>query len=324
VLEPQLRSSAEASGSFRETQLQRRIGQGTYGSVYLGSCGGGEVAVKVMALQADTAEDIKREIEIMRHCDCVNIVKYLDAFLREHQMRSSLWVVMEFCQVGSTLDLMRKQQAPLPLECIAWVCAGVLSGLEYLHTQRRTIHRDIKAANVLLTREPVVKLADLGVAAQLYSTMSKRGTMIGTPHWMAPETLAQKDGDEGKYGTKVDIWGLGITAIELVQMAPPLAETKSVFQVMMLIVNGPPPQLPPDAPNASPLFREFLAAALVKEPASRPSATELRRHPFIASASPDALKALVDAQQTRPSPPAATAPPAAAAGRESIEKTMVL
>ena len=54
-----------------------------------------------------------------------------------------------------------------------------------------------------MNNEGVIKLADLGVAAQLYNTMSKRGTMIGTPHWMAPETLAQATGDEGKYGTKV-------------------------------------------------------------------------------------------------------------------------
>ncbi len=76
-----------------------------------------------------------------------------------------------------------------------------------------------------------MKLADLGVAAQLYNTMSKRGTMIGTPHWMAPETLAQSGGEDGKYDAKVDVWGVGITAIELVQMSPPFSEVKSVFQV---------------------------------------------------------------------------------------------
>uniref|UniRef100_A0A7S4BAD0 non-specific serine/threonine protein kinase n=1 Tax=Chrysotila carterae TaxID=13221 RepID=A0A7S4BAD0_CHRCT len=229
-----LPARASDVGGYKETTLVERIGQGTYGSVYRGVCGEEEVAVKVMALQADTAEDIKREIKIMRECSCEHIVAYRDAFLREHQMRSSLWVVMEYCHVGSTLDVMRRQNAPLVEAHAAYICRGVLLALDYLHTERKTIHRDIKAANILVNNDSFVKLADLGVAAQLYNTMSKRGTMIGTPHWMAPETLAQASGDGGKYGMKVDIWGVGITAIELVQMSPPFADTKSVFQVRTL------------------------------------------------------------------------------------------
>ena len=92
---------------------------------------------------------------------------------------------------------------------------------------------------MLLTADAGVKLADLGVAAQLYNTMSKRGTMIGTPHWMAPETLGQNE----QYDKKVDIWSLGITCIELAQMKPPLTDKTSVYQVMMCIVSGPPPVL---------------------------------------------------------------------------------
>jgi hypothetical protein len=92
----------KAKGGYRETVLKNRIGQGTYGSVFRGLCRDEEVAVKVMLLQADSAEDIKREIKIMRECACESIVAYKDAFIREHQMRSTLWVVMEFCEVGST------------------------------------------------------------------------------------------------------------------------------------------------------------------------------------------------------------------------------
>lgn len=68
------------------------VRQGTYGTVYRGECGGELVAVKVMSLQRDTAEDIKREIKMMRECECDNIVAYRDAFLREHDMRKMLWV----------------------------------------------------------------------------------------------------------------------------------------------------------------------------------------------------------------------------------------
>eukprot|EP00965_Chrysotila_dentata_P110522 3652063-Pleurochrysis_carterae.AAC.2 len=105
------------------------------------------------ALQADTAEDIKREIKIMRECSCEHIVAYRDAFLREHQMRSSLWVVMEYCHVGSTLDVMRRQNAPLVEAHAAYICRGVLLALDYLHTERKTIHRDIKARGEDARRE---------------------------------------------------------------------------------------------------------------------------------------------------------------------------
>ena len=213
----------------------QRIGQGTYGSVFRGMCNGEEVAVKVMPLQSDTAEDIKREIKIMRECACDYIIAYRDAFIREHEMRSTLWVVMEFCRVGSTLDVMRRQGKPFTEQQSAWVIRGMLYALDYMHTERRAIHRDIKAANVLLTADASVKLADLGVAAQLYNTMSKRGTMIGTPHWMAPETFASVTQlEDGAYDAKVDIWSLGITAIELAERKPPHSATTSVCSLARL------------------------------------------------------------------------------------------
>ena len=90
---------------------------------------------------------------------------------------------------------------------------------------------------MLLTSDGRVKLADLGVAAQLGNSMSKRGTMIGTPHWMAPETVGQNE----QYDFKVDIWGVAITAIELAQLAPPFADTKSVFKVRAHAVPMPCP-----------------------------------------------------------------------------------
>ena len=213
--------------------------QGAFGSVFRGVCNftrraeGGEreevaevVAVKLMPLQIETAEPLRREIRMLRECNHENIVAYRDAFMREYAMRSMLWVIMEFCDGGSALDLMRKLNAPLTEAAVSYVCARLLAALEYLHTERKAIHRDLKAANVLFTRDGRVKLADLGVAAQLRTTMSKRGTVIGTTHWMAPELL----GVSARYDFKVDIWALGITAIELAEMNPPNASTQSIYQ----------------------------------------------------------------------------------------------
>mmetsp|Transcript_28634 Transcript_28634/g.87703 ORF Transcript_28634/g.87703 Transcript_28634/m.87703 type:complete len:120 (-) Transcript_28634:2432-2791(-) len=105
----------------------------------------------------------------------------------------------------------------------------VLTALDYMHNELRALHRDVKAANVLLTRTGKVKLGDLGVAAQVYNTMQMRGTMIGTPHWMAPEAFGSVTAiDVSTYDNKVDVWGVGITAIELATMKPPNSDLSSV------------------------------------------------------------------------------------------------
>jgi len=280
------RASAGESSSprkgFRDVKLARHLGTGAHGSVYVGEKGGEEFAVKVLQLEGADAQDIKNEIRILRGCDCEHIVAYKDAFMREYQMKQTLWVVMEFCEAGSTLDVMRKVGRGFDEPCVAAICRGVLRALEYMHVERKVIHRDIKAANVLLASDGTVKLADLGIVAQLQHTMSKRGTMIGTPHWMAPESLAVQPGAAG-YDNKVDVWGLGITAIELFEMSPPFKKSASIYECMMRVVNGPPATLK-DPAVASGAMHDFISAALVKDPSERPSAAQLLEHDCILTA----------------------------------------
>ena len=190
---------------------------GSYGTVYKALDVDSQefVAIKVIPLldaPEEEAKTIQKEIDFLRTCDHPNIVKYHASF--QHGDRE-LWIVMEYCGGGSISDLIEVKGEPLHEEIIAYVLGESLKGLSYLHQLGR-VHRDIKCGNILVTEEGKVKLADFGVAAQLTSTISKRNTFIGTPHWMAPEVI-----QESRYDGKVDVWALGISAIEMAELSPP-------------------------------------------------------------------------------------------------------
>jgi serine/threonine protein kinase len=152
-------------------------------------------AVKIVPVEQDTGE-VAREIETLRQCESPNIVQYYGSATKDGE----LWIIMEFCAGSSLCDVMEARGKCLSEGQIAATIAGTLQGLEYLH-ERGHIHRDVKAGNLLLDSAGVIKLADFGVSAQIGSTLSRRGTVIGTPFWMAPEVIS--GGPLAGYDTKV-------------------------------------------------------------------------------------------------------------------------
>jgi len=273
-------------------ELGSRIGRGQSGEVHraVDRLTGDTVAVKLVDLEdaEDEVEDIQREIATLAQIDSPFVTKYLGSWLCEGSTR--LAIAMEYMAGGSVADLVRDR--PLPEEACAVVLRDLLMALAYLHGGGG-VHRDVKAANVLLSAEGHVRLADFGVAGQMTHTVggNKRKTFTGTPFWMAPEVIQQRE--EG-YDSKADVWSLGITAIEMATGSPPYSDMHPM-RVLFFIPKNPPPRLDGDF---SPAFKEFVAQCLQKESGRRPRARDLANARFIAEA-PESRDALVRRVQAR-------------------------
>ncbi|KAF2710307.1 Pkinase-domain-containing protein [Pleomassaria siparia CBS 279.74] len=265
---------------------QQCIGGGSFGKVYKGidRRTGQLVAIKVIDVEnaEDEVDDIITEISILSGMNSTYVTKYYGSYLHG----SDLWIVMEFCSGGSCADLMKP--GPINEAEIAVILKELLMGLEYLHADNK-LHRDIKAANILVGASGQVKLADFGVSGQLSATMTKKNTFVGTPFWMAPEVIKQSG-----YDHKADMWSLGITALELANGEPPYADIHPM-KVLFLIPKNPSPTL---TGPFSPAFKEFVDLCLRKDPKDRPSAKYLLTHPFIRKAGkPARLQELITRYQ---------------------------
>lgn len=257
---------------LKDYQLGDCLGKGAFGSVFRAlNMGTGEtVAVKQVKL-ADLPKSelrvITLEIDLLKNLDHPNIVKY-HGFVKSTE---SLNIILEYCENGS-LHSISKNFGKFPENLVGLYMSQVLHGLLYLHEQG-VIHRDIKGANILTTKQGLVKLADFGVATR--TTTLHESSVVGTPYWMAPEVIELSGAT-----TASDIWSLGCTVIELLDGRPPYHKLQPMH-ALFRIVNDDHPPLPE---GASPVVRDFLMQCFQKDPNLRVSARKLLKHPWIVNA----------------------------------------
>uniref|UniRef100_A0A3Q2NQU8 non-specific serine/threonine protein kinase n=1 Tax=Fundulus heteroclitus TaxID=8078 RepID=A0A3Q2NQU8_FUNHE len=260
-------------------EIVGELGDGAFGKVYKAQNkqNGTLAAAKVIDTKTeDELEDYMVEIEILASCDHHHIVKLLDAFYFE----GKLWILIEFCAGGAVDAIMLELERPLTEPQIRVVCKQTLEALTYLH-EKKIIHRDLKAGNILLSLDGEVKLADFGVSAKNTNTLQRRDSFIGTPYWMAPEVVMCETSKDRPYDYKADIWSLGVTLIELAQIEPPNHEMNPMRVLLKIAKSEPPTLMQPSRWSSE--FNDFLRRALDKNVDNRWSSTQLLQHPFVTS-----------------------------------------
>ncbi|XP_070357454.1 myosin-IIIa isoform X3 [Equus asinus] len=266
-------------------EITETISKGTYGKVFkvLNKKNGQKAAVKILDPIHDIDEEIEAEYNILKALsDHPNVVKFYGMYFKKDKINGDkLWLVLELCNGGSVTDLVKgflKKGKRMSEPIIAYILREALMGLQHLHNNK-TIHRDVKGNNILLTTEGGVKLVDFGVSAQLTSTWHRRNTSVGTPFWMAPEVIACEQQLDTTYDARCDTWSLGITAIELGDGDPPLADLHPMRALFKIPRNPPPKLRKPEMWSAE--FNDFISKCLTKDYEKRPTVSDLLQHNFI-------------------------------------------
>ncbi|KAK0208085.1 kinase-like domain-containing protein [Desarmillaria ectypa] len=277
------------------------IGRGSYGCVYLGcNANTGEIiAVKQVELpktqfaptnqQIEMARALKFESKTLQDLDHPYIVRYLGY----EESPESLNIFLEYVP-GGTIESCLFQHGRFSEGLTKSFTSQILEGLEYLHC-RGIIHRDLKAANILVDHSGICKISDFGISKRVDQLEARANTSLkGTVFWMAPEVVSPKNGG---YDVKVDIWSVGCIVLEMWSGKRPWAGQETIAVMLKLHKDKLPPPIPKDL-HLSKLalsFRDSCFATYVtlysfnirltvlrsSNPAERPMAAELRKHPYL-------------------------------------------
>ncbi|KAI8470540.1 MAG: kinase-like domain-containing protein [Monoraphidium minutum] len=246
-----------------QLHIDSKVAAGSFSNLYKGFYCGQEVAVKILKDLGDDAaqySEFLQEVSIMRKVRHKNVVQFIGACTR----KPNLCIVFEYMSHGSVYDWVRRE-GPLKLSQVLKVAVEVSRGMDYLH-QRKIIHRDLKAANLLLDDNGTVKIADFGVARMIESN-GHMTAETGTYRWMAPEVIEHKPYDE-----KADVFSFGVVLWELLTCKIPYSDMTPLQAAVGVVQKGLRPALPQNCPQA---VADTMLACWDASPAHRPTFKEL-------------------------------------------------
>ncbi|CAN6582891.1 unnamed protein product [Malus baccata var. baccata] len=270
-------STSSMKGQWQKGKL---IGRGTFGSVYLATNRetGALCAMKEVDLipddpkAAECIRQLEQEIKVLRTLKHPNIVQYYGSEMTDDHF----YIYLEYVHPGSINKYVQDHIGVMTESVVRNFTRHILSGLAFLHNTK-TVHRDIKGANLLVDASGVVKLADFGMA-KLLNGQSYNLSLKGSPYWMAPEVIraAMQNNADPDLALAVDIWSLGCTVIEMFNGKPPWSDftgPQAMFKVLNTI---------PDIPETlSAEGKDFLQWCFRRNPMERLSASDLLEHPFV-------------------------------------------
>ncbi|KAJ5073401.1 camk family protein kinase [Anaeramoeba ignava] len=262
-------------------QLLKKIGEGSYGVVYLvrSKKTGGMSVIKKVSLKDMSEKERKKvhkEARILQMLHHPNIVSYYDSF--EDPETGSFCLVMEYVSGGDLRMKIKEKQDQgeyFTEEEIYTILIQLISGLKEIQ-DHKIIHRDLKSANIFISKKGLLKIGDFGISRILSNTYEKAKTLIGTPYYISPEILENKP-----YSFQSDIWSLGVVIYEICHLKRPF-ESDNIYGLVLKILNSEPPSLPSFYAKD---LQDFILSFLQKDPQKRPTITQAYESPFIQSLS---------------------------------------
>jgi serine/threonine-protein kinase len=249
-------------GHYRIVEL---LGSGAMGKVHVAVDTFIEREVAIKSLRAELTRDpefvgrFKAEAMSLARLNHPNITTLYSPLLDGED----LYMVMELVRGRALDDILGERKGPLGVRESLAIIAQAADGVSYAH-QMGVIHRDIKPSNLMVGDDGRVKIMDFGIARVRGSVrLTRAGTAIGTPLYMAPEQRRGSEGDE-----RSDLYSLAVVLYEMLSGAPPFAGLDEV-DLLQAQINSEPPPLVPRIPGVGADLEAAIMTALAKKPEQR-------------------------------------------------------